>query len=69
VTKRKIGRGGMRQGAGRPPKPEAERQRRSVTAKLTDAEYEALETAAAGESLGALLRRLVLRFLARRRNK
>jgi len=54
-------------GAGRPPKPEAERQRHSVTAKLTDAELAQLEEAAEGEPLGAFLRRLVLRYLKRRR--
>lgn len=57
----------MRPGAGRPPKPEAERQRNSVTARLTDDEYEALGEAVKGEPLGVFLRRLVLRFLARRR--
>lgn len=57
----------MRPGAGRKPKPEAERQHRSVTAKLTDAEYEQLAEAAGGRPLGAVLRELVIRYLARRR--
>jgi hypothetical protein len=57
----------MRPGAGRKPKPEHERQRRSVTAKLTDAEYEQLADAAEGKPLGLVLRELVLRYLARRR--
>jgi hypothetical protein len=56
----------MRPGAGRPPKPLAERQRHAVAAKFTDAELEALKKAAAGKPLGTLLRRLALRHLARR---
>lgn len=57
----------MRLGAGRPPKPASKRQRHSVTAKLTDAEFRALTEAAGGELLGVFLRRLVLRSLARRK--
>jgi hypothetical protein len=64
---RKRARGGARAGAGRPPKPLSERQRNSVTAKLTDHEFEELAELAEGEPLGTLLRRLVLRHLVRRR--
>ncbi len=52
---------------GRPPKPPSERQTESVTAKLTAGEYRALVKAALDEPLGRLLRRLILRFLARAR--
>jgi len=38
-----------------------------VTAKLTDNELEDLREIAEGEPLGKLLRRLVLRYLVRRR--
>jgi hypothetical protein len=68
MTRRKHkGRGGARPGSGRPPKPAAEKQRNAVMIRLTDAEREALEGAAGGEPLGVFLRRLVNRYLARRR--
>ena len=67
MGRRKSVRGGRRPGSGRPPKPPEERQRNSVTAKLTDSELEDLSELAEGEPLGTLLRRLVLRYLVRRR--
>ena len=57
----------MRPGAGRKPKPRAEKQGRLVGLALTEAEYAALREAAAGEALGTFARRIVLRALARRR--
>lgn len=59
----------MRPGAGRKPKPAAERHRHSVTAKLTDGELAELERAAKGQPLGAFTRVALLRFLAARRRK
>ena len=67
MGRRKRSRGGIRPGSGRPPKPIEARQRNSVTAKLTDHELEALTELAEGEPLGTLLRRLVHRYLVRRR--
>jgi len=61
------GRGGMRPGAGRKPKPAKERLRNRVMFSLSDAEFDALEKARGGESMSAFLRRMVLRSLARRR--
>lgn len=58
--------GGRREGAGRKPKLAREKQRHSVTAKLTDAELAALEKAADGAPLGAYVRAILLRALARR---
>ena len=57
----------MRPGAGRKPKPRAEKQSRSVTLALTEAEHAALRKAARDEPLGTYVRELVLRHLARRR--
>ena len=54
-------------GSGRPLKPASEKQRHSVAASLTDAEYRKLTEAAGREPLGAYVRRLILRHLARRR--
>ena len=54
-------------GAGRKPKPVSEKQRHSVAASLTDAEYRELAKAAGREPLGAYVHRLILRHLARRR--
>ncbi len=66
-VEKKNGRGGPRVGSGRPRKPVSEKQRHSVAASLTDAEYRKLREAAGREPLGAYVRRLVLRHLARRR--
>jgi hypothetical protein len=66
-VKKKNGRGGPRMGSGRPLKPTSEKQRHSVAASLTDAEYRELMKAAGREPLGAYVRRLILRHLARRR--
>jgi hypothetical protein len=66
-VEKKNGRGGPRMGSGRPRKPVSEKQRHSVAASLTDAEYRELTKAAGREPLGAYVRRLILRHLARRR--
>lgn len=52
---------------GRPPVAPEERHRNRVTINLTDREYEELTQAAEDEAVGTLLRRIVLRYLARRR--
>jgi hypothetical protein len=52
---------------GRPPKRPEERQRHTLAVRLTDAEYEEIEEAAEGKPLGAFIRRIVVRYLARRR--
>jgi len=61
------GRGGMRPGAGRKPKPRDEKQGRPLMLRMTDAEHAALREAAKDEPLATFARRLVLRSLARRR--
>lgn len=67
MAAKRNGRGGARVGAGRKPKPPAEKQRRPVTVKFTDAEYRELSDVADTEPLAGFIRRLVLRYLARRR--
>lgn len=64
---RKGGRGGVRQGSGRPPKPVEEKQARRVMVNLTEAEHAELLDAADGQPVGGFVRRIVLRYLARRR--
>ena len=64
---RKNGRGGPRAGAGRKPIPPGERQRNRVTVNLTDHEYDELRQAAKDEAPGAFARRVLVRYLARRR--
>ena len=66
ATKRK-GVGGMRPGAGRKRKPPEEKQRNRVMLNLTDNEYKQLADLAGDEPLSAFARRVVLRYLARRR--
>jgi hypothetical protein len=56
-------------GAGRKPKPAAERKSELVSVYLTPAELAALRRAAGSDSLGAFVRRVLLRALARRRRK
>jgi hypothetical protein len=63
----KRGRGGPRPGSGRKPLPTGERLRNRVMFTLADAELKALERAADGEALSAFVRRVVLRYLTRRR--
>ena len=63
----KRGRGGPRPGAGRKPKPTEDRLRNRVMFTLADAKLEALEEAAGEEALSAVVRRIVLRYLGRRR--
>ena len=65
--KKGTGRGGMRPGAGRKPKPVHERLRNRVMVTLTDEEYEALLEAADHEPLTSFIRGIVVRYLARRR--
>ncbi len=59
----------MRPGAGRKPKPVAEKQRHGVTATLTDGEYADLVRVAKGQPLGTVARLAVLRFLTSKRRK
>jgi len=59
--------GGVRPGSGRKPKSREEKQGRPVMLYLTEAEYAALQEAAGEEPLATVVRRLVVRSLARRR--
>lgn len=61
------GRGGVRPGAGRKPKPIHTKQRNRLVVLLTDEELRQLEGAAADEPLGTFARAVLLRSLARRR--
>ena len=54
-------------GSGRKPKPRNEKQRNRVMASFTDAEYDAMLDAAGDEPAASFIRRLVLRYLARRK--
>ena len=55
---------------GRPPLPVDELRNRQVMFRLTEDEFQELENAAQDdEPLGGLVRRIVLRYLARRRRK
>ena len=53
---------------GRPPKSPDERQRHTLAVRLTDKERDALERAAEGKPLGTLIREVLVRYLARRKN-
>lgn len=65
AARKKRGRvGGMRPGAGRKPKSPEEKQSRALMLHLTEAEYAALQEAAAEEPIATVARRLVLRALA-----
>ena len=66
-ARKRDGRGGARVGAGRKPKPAHERKGHAVTVSLTEREHRELLNAAAREPLGAYVRRLILRHLARRK--
>jgi hypothetical protein len=57
----------MRPGAGRKPKPTKERLRNRVMFTLADDEFEALDRARREEPMSSFMRRLVLRYLARRK--
>lgn len=63
----KKGRGGMRPGAGRKPLPPEQRLRNRVMFAVTDEELRELEETSGEEPLSAFLRRIVRRYLARRR--
>ncbi len=68
VVAEKKGRGGgPRPGAGRPALPPTVRLRNRVMFTLADHEMAALERAAESEKLSAFVRRIVIRYLARRR--
>jgi hypothetical protein len=54
-------------GAGRKPIPAHEKKGQAVTVNLTEREHRELRQAAAREPLGAYVRRLILRHLARRK--
>ena len=54
---------------GRPPLPLDELRNRQVKLRLTEDEFQELEAAAGHEPLGAFIRRVLLRYLARRRQK
>jgi len=66
-TKKRNGRGGVRIGAGRKPKPVSQKQSEVISVKLTPDERTELEGAAGDTTLSAYVRRLILRHLARRR--
>lgn len=67
MAAKKKGVGGMRPGAGRKRKPLEEKQRNRVMLNLTDCEYKQLTNLAGDEPLSAFARRIVVRYLARRR--
>ncbi len=54
-------------GAGRKPKPQREKQRNSMSVAFTDVEQTELKRVAGHEPLAGLIRRVVLRSLARRK--
>ena len=64
---RRQGRGGVRPGSGRKPLPPEEKQRNRIMLNLTDAEYAQLLEAAGEEPASSFARRVLLRYLARRR--
>ena len=66
-NQKRNGRGGARPGSGPKPKPVAERRRNRVVLNLTDEELRALRKAAAGQQIGAFIRDILFRSLARRR--
>ena len=55
--------GGVRKGAGRPPKARAEVQRNRVVLLLTDNEYERLRSRAEGRAIGTVAREILVRAL------
>jgi hypothetical protein len=67
TTQRKNGRGGRRVGAGRKPIAPEERRRNRVVIHLTDAELDRLHRSVKSESVSEFVRRIVFRYLARRR--
>ena len=62
-----TGRGGVRPGSGRPPLPVKRKKRNRIMLSFTDAEYKALVDAAGDQPVSVLARKVVLRYLARRR--
>ena len=65
----KSKKGGARKGAGRKPKAQEERRGKSVGIRFTILELLQVEDAAAGKPISTFLRKIVLRYLARRRKK
>ena len=65
--KKKNGRGGARMGSGPKPKPLAQRRRNRVVLNLTDQELRQLKAAVGSEQVGSFIRRIIFRYLARRR--
>ena len=61
--------GGPREGSGRKRKKVAEKQSRKAMSTFTPAEYRELKVAAGDEPVGTFIRKLVLRYLARRRKR
>ena len=59
--------GGRRPGAGRKPLAREVRRGRRVLVRLTEDELAALERSAGNEGLSTFIRRVLLRYLARRR--
>jgi len=57
----------MRPGAGRKPRPPEEKQRNRVLLNLTDSEYAELMKVAGNEPISTCARRIVVRYLARRK--
>ncbi len=57
----------MRPGAGRKPLPPEDRQRNRIMLNLTDREYRDLVAAAAEEPVSSFARRVLRRYVARRR--
>ena len=66
-SKTKTGWGGPRPGSGRKPISEAERRSKRLMVNLSEDEHDELRRAAGDEPLGGFVRRLILRYLARRR--
>ena len=64
---KRNGRGGARPGSGPKPKPLSERRRNRVVLNLTDEELRVLRKAAGGHQIGAFIREILFRSLARRR--
>ncbi len=64
---KKTGWGGARATSGPKPKPAEERRRNQIVFRLTDDELSQLEDAAGDERTTVFARKVLLRYLARRR--
>jgi hypothetical protein len=67
VVETKRGRGGARSGSGPKPKPVKELHRNRIMLNLTDEEYAALRRLASKERPAAFARKVLARYLARRK--